>query len=169
MLIDFIFTMDHQLKNNCGQFIIKKLKKHAENEKHKLFLENLYRQMHLEYLNSIQTFLKVDKDELEMQVEIQVEDDLLNYGYNLYETKKHRENRKWYQSPDMSLVASWDSRKVEELKDSMNESQIFGKDESFRRNNKMEFIKNSLRRNNRSREEAEMKSISANIEINLTQ
>jgi hypothetical protein len=127
--------------------------------------------MHLEYINSIQTFLKVDKDELEMQVEIQVEDDLLNYGYNLYENKKHRDNLKWYQSPEMSLIASWESKKVEELKDSINESQISAekkKDESYRKNNKLEFIKNSLRRNNRSREEAEMKSIAANIEINFS-
>jgi len=171
MLIDFIFTLDHQIKNHSGQFVIKKLKKDSENEKHKSFLENLYRQMHMEYLNSIQTFLKVDKDELEMQVEIQVEDELLDYGYNLYENKKNRECKKWYQSPEMSLAASWDSRKVEELKDSMNESKIFAekkKDESLRKNNKLEFIKNSLRRNNRSREEAEIKSMSENIEINFS-
>lgn len=171
MLIDFIFTFNHQIINNSGQFIFKKLKKHSENEKQKEFLENLYRQMHMEYMNSIQTFMKVDKDELEMQVEIQVEDDLLNYGYNLYKNKKNREDKKWYQSPEMSLAASLESRKVEELKDSMNESQSLSEKknyESCRKNNKMDFIRNSLRMSHRSREEAKMKSISENIDINFS-
>ncbi len=136
MSIDFIFTLDHQVRNHSAMFVFNNLISHAEDKRQKSFFDNFYHKMHNDYLNLMQPFWKIDSNFSCLCNENKKEPDIHTKNYP---------KRKWYNDSDMIKLEFSESENVEKLH---NKSECFSNsDIKNDRERKLEFIIGSLRKN----------------------
>jgi len=151
-LIDFIFTLENKARINSGIYVLNKIFQKSVDEKHKEFLTKIYRQMHMEFLNSIQSYIKIEREEGVMKQEnLMKSRESIKEGDGNYKNckiKRQPVNIKWYECSDLvskenNIICH--NTTVERKTDTRF---FFGKKHEGQ---KLDFIKTSLRKSNNYR------------------